>query len=154
MPHSPVSAQQRTRAKSLRRTMTRPETLLWRYLKAGHLDALSFRRQVPIKTYIADFVCHSARLIIELDGESHEFESQQRSDERRDAWFKSQGYVVLRFTNDDVMGNLEGVVEAIRAAALARTSPPSLSLPHKGGGNPRTTAPLSERRNRVRRANP
>jgi very-short-patch-repair endonuclease len=126
--------------------MTRPETLLWRYLKAGHLDALSFRRQVPMKTYIADFVCHSARLIIELDGESHEFESQQRSDERRDAWFRSQGYSVLRFTNDDVMGNLEGVLEAIRAAALAQAPPPSLSLPHKGGGNPQTPAPRAERR--------
>jgi very-short-patch-repair endonuclease len=135
MPHSPVSTQQRSRAKSLRRTMTRPETLLWRYLKAGHLDGLSFRRQVPMKTYIADFVCHSARLIIELDGESHDFESQHRYDARRDAWFRSQGYSVLRFTNDDVMGNLEGVLEAIRAAA-----PPSLSLPHKGGGNPQTTS--------------
>src|SRR5262245_26347339 len=144
MPHSRVSAQQRTRAKSLRRTMTRPETLLWRYLKAGHLDGLSFRRQVPMKTYIADFVSHSARLIIELDGESHEFESEQRSDERRDAWFTSQCYSGLRFTNDDVMRNLEGVLAAIRAAL--QVAPPSLSLPGKGGGNPQTPASRAERR--------
>src|SRR4029453_14172530 len=145
MPHSPVSTQQRTRAKSLRRVMTRPETLLWRYLKAGHLDGLNFRRQVPMKTYIADFVSHSARLIIELDGESHDFESQQRYDSRRDAWFRSQGYSVLRFTNDDVMGNLEGVLEAIRAAV--QVAPPSLSLPHKGGGNPQTTSSRAEKPN-------
>src|SRR5258707_13899756 len=99
MPHAAVSAQQRNRAKSLRTWMTRAETLLWRYLKAHHVDGLGFRRQVPIRGYVADFVCHSAHLIVELDGESHDFDSRQRHDERRDAWFASQGYAVLRFTN-------------------------------------------------------
>ena len=140
MPHAAVSAPQRHRAKSLRRSMTRAETLLWRYLKAHHVDGLGFRRQVPMRGYVADFACHAARLIIELDGESHDFESRQRSDLARDAWLRSQGYTVLRFGNDDVLKNLQGVVEAIRNAASARVpgSPPSLSLPHKGGGNPQT----------------
>jgi very-short-patch-repair endonuclease len=71
--------------------------------------------------YIADFVCHSARLVVELDGETHDFELRQRSERTRDAWLESQGYAVLRFTNQDVMANLSGVVEAIRAAASART---------------------------------
>ena len=116
--------------------MTRAETLLWRYLKAHHIDGLGFRRQVPMRGSIADFACHSARLIVELDGESHDFESRQRSDQRRDAWFESQGYTVLRFSNTQVLSNLAGVVEAIRMTALARaSSPPSLTLPHKGGGN-------------------
>jgi very-short-patch-repair endonuclease len=118
--------------------MTRAETLLWRYLKAHHLDGLGFRRQVPMRGYVADFACHSARLIVELDGESHDFESVQRTDRRRDAWFRSQGYAVLRFTNDQVLSNLMGVVESIREAASAQNAPPSLSLPHKGGGNPQT----------------
>jgi len=100
--------------------MTRAETLLWRYLKAHHVDGLGFRRQVPMRGYIADFVCHATRLIVELDGETHDFEARIRSDERRDAWFESQGYTVLRFRNHDVLKNLNGVVEAIRAAAAAR----------------------------------
>jgi very-short-patch-repair endonuclease len=140
MPHAAVSARQRNQAKSLRRTMTRAETLLWRYLKAHHIDGLGFRRQVPMRGYVADFACHVAKLIVELDGESHDFQSRQRQDNVRDAWFRSQGYVVLRFNNDDVMKNLTGVVEAIRdtASSRVRGTPPSLSLPHKGGGNPQT----------------
>jgi len=62
MPHAAVSEQQRHRAKRLRSAMTRAETLLWRYIKAGRVDGLSFRRQVPMRKYIADFVCHSRRL--------------------------------------------------------------------------------------------
>jgi very-short-patch-repair endonuclease len=121
--------------------MTRAETLLWRYLKAHHVEGLGFRRQVPMKRYVADFVCHAARLVVELDGETHDFASSQNNDRARDAWFRSQGYAVLRFTNDQVLTNLEGVVELIRqTAATQREAPPSLSLPHKGGGNPQTTA--------------
>ncbi len=142
MPHAAVNQQQRHRAKSLRQTMTRAETLLWRYLKAHHVDGVSFRRQVPLRRFVADFICHSARLVIELDGVTHDFDSRQRSDQARDAWFRSQGYAVLRFTNEQVLTNLAGVVEEIRSAALARlhNAPPSLSLPHKVGGNPHTAA--------------
>jgi very-short-patch-repair endonuclease len=142
MPHAVVSEQQRSRAKRLRVTMTRAETLLWRYIKARRIDELLFRRQVPMHKYIADFICHSHGLIVELDGESHDFESRIAQDAERDAWFVSQGYSVLRFTNEEVLTNLSGVVEAIRSAAKSRTSraPLSLSLPHKGGGNPQTTA--------------
>src|SRR5205823_11332387 len=136
MPHAAVSKQQRGRARELRRRMTRAETLLWRYIKAHRIEQLGFRRQVPIGNYVADFVCHSARLVIELDGESHDFESRRKIDHRRDAWFEFQGYAVLRFTNDQVLRELEGVVHLIRETACARcTEPPSLSLPHKGGGN-------------------
>ena len=118
--------------------MTRAETLLWRYIKAHRIGNLSFRRQVPFGNFVADFVCHSARLIVELDGESHDFGSRQNIDRRRDAWFGSQGYVVLRFTNYQVLRELEGVVHVIRETACARREqPPSLSLPHKGGGNSR-----------------
>src|ERR1044071_2743017 len=139
MPHAAVTTEQRQRAKSFRQSMTRAESLLWRYLKAHHLG-LGFRRQVPMRAYIADFLCHRARLIVELDGESHDFASRQQRDVKRDAWFRSQGYRVLRFTNEDVLRNLEGVVTAICEAANAKAAalPPSLSLPHKGGGNPQT----------------
>jgi very-short-patch-repair endonuclease len=137
MPHAPVSQRQRNRAKELRRTMTRAETLLWRYLKVNRIDGLSFRRQVPFKNYIADFACLSIKLIVELDGESHDFVERQKSDQVRDAFFESQGFHVLRFTNEQVMSNLEGVVEAIRQDASSRASgsPPSPPLPHEGGGS-------------------
>ena len=137
MPHAVVSERQRSRAKQLRQAMTRAETLLWRYLKANRMDGVSIRRQTPIGNYVADFVCFSSKLIIELDGESHDFEERQKMDQRRDAFFGSEGFQTLRFTNEQVMSNLEGVVEAIRQAASAgaRGSPPSLTLPHKGGGN-------------------
>jgi very-short-patch-repair endonuclease len=121
--------------------MTRAETLLWRHLKAHRLAALGFRRQCPMGNYIADFVAHSRKLVVELDGESHDFESRIRHDERRDEWFASRGYRVLRFTNDDVPKNLEGVVISIREAA-DRGLPPSLTLPRKGGGNTSLDAPV------------
>jgi very-short-patch-repair endonuclease len=84
--------------------------------------------------YIADFVAHSCKLVVEVDGESHDFEERIRHDDRRDEWFTSRGYRVLRFTNEDVMKNLEGVALAILQAA-EQAAPPSLTLPRKGGGN-------------------
>ena len=134
MPHTQVDQIQRGRAKHLRRTMTRAETLLWRYLKANRLAGLGFRRQSPMGNYISDFVAHSCNLVVEVDGESHDFEERMRHDDRRDQWFASRGYRVLRFTNDDVIKNLEGVVIAI-ALAAEQAAPPSLTLPRKGGGN-------------------
>ena len=134
MPHDEVPQFQRTRAKQLRRVMTRAETLLWRHLKAHRLARLGFRRQAPMGNYIADFVAHSCKLVVEVDGESHDFEERIRHDEIRDEWFASRGYRVLRFTNDDVMKNLEGVALAILQAAEPG-APPSLTLPRKGGGN-------------------
>jgi very-short-patch-repair endonuclease len=145
MPHSPVTNEQRSRAKDLRRTMTRAETLLWRYLKAHRIDGLGFRRQAPMGNYIVDLVCHEAGVVVELDGESHDFDERLRRDQIRDAWLASRGYVVLRFTNKDVLSNLEGVVTVIREAASTRlAAPPSLSLPRKGGGNAQTSSSPAE----------
>jgi len=137
MPHAAVSPRQRSRAKQLRQTMTRAETLLWRYLKANRIDGLGFRRQVPIRNYIADFICIAAKIVVELDGESHDFDERQKADQTRDTFFVSEGFRVLRFTNEQVMSNLEGVVETIRQAAIDRLRglPPSPTLPHKGGGS-------------------
>jgi very-short-patch-repair endonuclease len=124
LPRYFVTQQQRERAKSLRQSMTRAERLLWRYLKAHHLDGLGFRRQVPMGAYIADFVCHAARLVVELDGETHDFETRQRYDLKRDAWFEARGYFVLHIPNEEVLGNLEGAWELIRATAHERLCAP------------------------------
>ena len=136
--------------------MTRAETLLWRYLKANRIDGIGFRRQTPIGNYIVDFVCFSAKLVIELDGETHDFEERQKADQRRDAFLAAEGFRVLRFTNEQVMSNLEGVVEAIREATAfgASGSPPSLTLPHKGGGNGEDGASVTETTNNIRGAQP
>jgi very-short-patch-repair endonuclease len=142
MPHDEVSKIQRDRAKRLRREMTRAETLLWRHLKADRLAGLGFRRQTPMDNYIADFVAHSCKLVVEIDGESHDFEERIRHDAVRDRWFESRGYRVLRFTNDDVMKNLEGVVLSILEAA-EQAAPLSLTLSRKGRGNPSAGASLT-----------
>src|SRR5581483_3366418 len=136
MPHAAVSANQRLRAKQLRQRMTKAETLLWRYLKAGHLQRLAFRRQTLIGKYIVDFVCHAVRLVVEIGGETHDFVQRQRLDAQRDAWLASRGYTVLRFRNDDVLQNLEVVRLAIDNELRARVAaiPPSLPLPRKEGG--------------------
>src|SRR5689334_746535 len=140
MPHATVSERQRERAKRLRQTMTRAESLLWRHLKADRIERLGFRRQVPFRNYIADFACLSSKLIVELEGKSHDFQERQSADQLRDAFFVSEGFRILRFTNEQVMTSLEGVVERIRSAATARAcgSPPSPTLPHKGGGSKNT----------------
>ena len=124
--------------------MTRAETLLWRYIKANRIDGLGFRRQVPFQNYIADFVCFEGKIVIELDGESHDFVERQNADQKRDAFFLEQGFQTLRFTNDQVMSNLEGVVEAIRQVISRRMRglPPSPALPHKGGGSGEAGASL------------
>src|SRR5207302_8870636 len=92
MPHTQVTPLQRARAKQLRRAMTRAETLLWRHLKAHRLARLGFPRQTPNGNYIAYFVAHSCKLVVEVDGESHDFEERLRKDETRDRWFASRGY--------------------------------------------------------------
>jgi very-short-patch-repair endonuclease len=156
MPHATVRERQRGRARQLRQAMTPAETLLWRHLKAGRVDGLGFRRQTPIRNYIVDFVCHSARAIIELDGASHDFEEQQKADAKRDAFFVSEGFQILRFTNEQVMSNLEGVVEMIRQVVSSRASgaPPSLTLPHKGGGNGDTVQNITPNTSNIRGSQP
>ena len=108
--------------------MTEAERIIWYNVRAHRFQGVSFRRQAPIGPYIVDFVCHAAKLIIEVDGGQHfEPESVVR-DARRDAYLAAQGYRVLRFNNLDVMTNKSGVLDTI-AAALGRA--PSLTLPRK-----------------------
>lgn len=104
----------RQRAAALRRNATSPEKLLWSMLRAKNLAGLKFRRQHAIEPYIVDFYCAAERLIIELDGESHE--GREAYDAKRQAMIESKGYSVLRFTNDEVMDNLDGVLESVLQA--------------------------------------
>src|SRR5262245_58991842 len=98
-------------ARRLRRDQTDAECALWFRLRDRRLRGLKFRRQVPINNYIVDFCCESARLIIELDGGQHG--AQVEADRVRTTVLEKQGYLVLRFWNNDVLRNIDGVVESI-----------------------------------------
>jgi very-short-patch-repair endonuclease len=111
--------------------MTEAEKRIWFRLRAHRTDGASFRRQFPIGAYVVDFACLDARLIVEIDGGQH-VESQH--DKVRDAWLRSQDFMVLRFWNNDVLKNTDGVIERINEV-LNAPLPPSLTLPRKGGGN-------------------
>ncbi|WP_394041824.1 DUF559 domain-containing protein [Roseixanthobacter liquoris] len=114
--------------------MTDAERKLWSHLRAHRFTGLSFRRQVPMGAYIADFVSHGARLVVELDGGQHAV--QQDRDRRRDQWFQAQGYRVVRYWNGDVMSNLDGVLEDLARcmSATAAAIPPSQPSPARGEG--------------------
>ena len=109
-------------ARRLRKDMTDAEKRIWYLLRRHQLQGKNFRRQVPIGSYVADFACLSARLIVELDGGQHTERAAQ--DDKRSAWLKAQGYRVLRFWNNDVLKNTEAVIEQI-VAALGSDDRPS-----------------------------
>ena len=90
------------------------EARLWARLRGGRLGGLKFRRQVPIGNAIADFVCFERRLIVELDGIQHD---QSDYDRKRDAELRRRGFRVVRFWNNALTENMDGVLEAIRIAA-------------------------------------
>ena len=119
-------------AKTLRSHQTETEQRLWFHLRAHRFMNLKFKRQKPIGRYIVDFVCVERMLIVEIDGGQHS--EQIEYDQRRDDWLRSQGYIVLRFWNNDVMQQLEGVLEQIRLAAIGEPSPPA-PLPQAGEGS-------------------
>jgi len=101
-------------AKSLRRTMTDAEQKLWYHLRAHRFMGRKFKRQKPLGRYVVDFICLEEKLIIELDGGQHA--ENLEYDHERDAWLRSEGYTVLRFWNNELMNETEGVMERIRLA--------------------------------------
>jgi very-short-patch-repair endonuclease len=117
----------RSNARALRKNSTDAERILWSELRDHRLNGASFRRQVPIQNYIADFVCHAAKLVIELDGVQHFSDGQEAADEKRSAVIEAKGFRVVRFSNHDVMTNRAGVLEIIATAIVERA--PTLTLP-------------------------
>ncbi len=99
-------------ANKLRKEMTRAEACLWKYvLRARQMQGYPFRRQRPVLTYIADFMCRELRLVIEVDGITHDFKSVQ--DKHRTDELTRAGYHVLRFTDEEVLTNIGGVAGEI-----------------------------------------
>jgi very-short-patch-repair endonuclease len=105
------------RARALRARMTDAERKLWFALRDRRFASFKFRRQVPIGSFIADFICYELRVVIEVDGGQH---SDSRSDQRRDGWFARNDFLVLRFWNNDVLSNREGVLTSILEALHSR----------------------------------
>ncbi len=98
-------------ARELRKNQSDTERVLWHYLRNRHLMNLKFRRQEPIGNYIADFMCYEKRLIVEVDGGQHTI--QEEYDRRRSEWIEKQGFRILRFWDNEVLENMEGVIYRI-----------------------------------------
>ena len=115
-------------ARNLRKRSTDAENLLWRHLRSKRLEGFKFRRQQPIGGYIVDCVCFENRIIIEVDGGQHA--TAEERDSKRDEWFDEQGFKVLRFWNNEVLGNVSGVLEVLWRNCPNHLPPTS---PIKGG---------------------
>ena len=117
------------RARSLRNAATPAERKLWKYLSRRQVGGRKFSRQMPVGPYYADFLCRELNLIIEIDGYSHE--AQQAYDAKRTDDLVEHGYRVVRFTNDDVLNDVEGVVREIKQV-LADMPTPNPSRKREG----------------------
>ncbi len=116
-------------ARQLRKNSTDAEQKLWRYLRSRSLGGFKFVRQEPIGPHVVDFVCREKRLVVEADGGQH---PDSQRDAVRDQWLVEHHYRVLRFWNNEVLGNIEGVWETIFAAASAAAPPHPDPLPASG----------------------
>ncbi len=125
------------------------EAKLWRSLRGVQLHGKSFRRQHPAGPYVLDFYCPALQLAIELDGGQHGFAREAAKDARRTAWLQDRGVTVLRFWNNDVLSNLEGVLQVLlmEIDRLEHDGKPPTrrwraALPLSGGGDPRTSTDI------------
>ena len=121
------------KARDLRTRQSDAEAKLWRALRDRRLDGFKFKRQVPCGRYIVDFLCAEAGLVIEVDG-GQQAEAQARRDEVRTKFLEKEGFRVLRFWNNEVLGNIEGVLVSIQRALPGRRAPSPRPSPPRGEG--------------------
>ncbi len=103
-------------AKGLRRSQSEAEKMLWGRIRNVQLDRVKFRRQEPLGRYIVDFVSFDKKLVIEIDGSQHDEAQTREKDEQRRRWLESKGFHVMRFWNNDVLLNIDGVLAQIKEA--------------------------------------
>jgi len=120
--HHRIPPQQTGRARTLRRDWTFPERLLWGKLKRKQLNGWRFRRQHPVGPFIVDFYCPAASLVIELDGLSHA--GRAEADRQRTAYLIAEGKRIIRYTNDDVLADVDAVAEDILRHCENTPDPP------------------------------
>lgn len=116
----------------LRSDMTGPEIRLWSKLRARQLQGLKFRRQHGIGAYIVDFYCPEQSLVIEIDGDSHADAAQIVKDKQREKYLQSLGLRVIRYINDDIVKNLDGVLEDLTERLSLESTSPSPLLTKEG----------------------
>ena len=120
-------------ARALRHDQTSAELRLWKALRRRlAVEHTHFRRQVAIPPFIVDFCCLAKRLVVEVDGESHQGKGETLRDERRTSYLEAKGFRVLRFWNNAVYDDIDGVLEAIRLAIEDGGVPPPRTPPRKG----------------------
>jgi very-short-patch-repair endonuclease len=110
-PHQKTDPLMLSRSRQLRREQTPAESSLWLCLRNRQLGGYKFRRQVVLGDYIVDFLCFDARLVVEIDGDTHA--GRECYDQARQKWLRGQGYSVIRFTNKDVAECIEAVLQTI-----------------------------------------
>ncbi|MDO9414999.1 endonuclease domain-containing protein [Pararhizobium sp.] len=123
LPHSNIDPKTRNRAKTLRTELTKAEATMWSMLRDFRSRGARFRRETPIGPYIADFAWLAARIIVEVDSDSHETDTGGRHDARRDQFLKSQGFTVLSFDNDQVLDGPDYVFITIESHLAAFLKP-------------------------------
>jgi very-short-patch-repair endonuclease len=138
------------RARELRLRQTPAEKILWECLRGNRLFGFKFRRQHNIGQYIADFYCHAAKLVIELDGEIHQAQTDRDSD--RDSWLEAHGLTVLRFKNNEITENLEQVLQTILSYLPSSSS--SSSYPPSPVGEGQGVRAVSAPKKQGERATP
>jgi very-short-patch-repair endonuclease len=122
MPHRVVPEAHRRFARANRRAMTEAEFRLWQHVRGRQLGGLAFRRQVPVGPFIVHFFCPDRRLVVEVDGGQHFDGAGLAADARRSEWLETAGYAVLRVPNREVVHHIDGVGDAILAAAAEHSS--------------------------------
>ena len=105
------------RARELREQQTPAEKILWERLRARRFWDLKFRRQFPVEGFITDFCCHEAKLIVEVDGSVHDEPHQKAHDENRDIFLRSLGYKILRFSNEQILDDVDSVLQDLAEAS-------------------------------------
>ncbi|MFA4875286.1 MAG: endonuclease domain-containing protein [bacterium] len=123
------AAENKKRASALRSNMTAPELVLWTRLRSQQMLSCKFRRQHGIGPYIVDFFCAEKKMVIEIDGESHGESDRISYDAERESYLRSLGLTVIRYTNHEVMKNVEGVLEDIAEKLKALSTSPGPSPP-------------------------
>ena len=120
-------------AKDLRRRMTNAEVILWSRLR--YWPGIRFRRQHPIGSYVADFACIAAKLVIEIDGNTHGSDTEQKHDAVRDGYMRKLGWRMLRLTNRDVYDRLDDILDVIAAQVAPPSTASRSPSPVNGGGS-------------------
>jgi very-short-patch-repair endonuclease len=130
-PPRPIDSFRRDTARRLRKDTTYAEAKLWRHLRQLPMLGSHFRRQVPVGPYVADFACMASKLLIEVDGGQHSETENATRDGARTRWLEAEGYRVIRFWNNEIIANIDGVMEAVYSAVHGASDAEPMRLKHE-----------------------